>query len=1158
MIQSVDNQAGPAGSRAASLEAILRPARRTRIVDIGANPIDGDPPYRVMLDRGLCQLTGFEPQAAPLSVLNSRKGPHETYLPYAVGDGARHTLNICQKSGMTSLLKPDPKALGMFNLFSRHGLVVGNVEIDTRRLDDIDEVPPIDFLKIDVQGSELSIFRSGRTKLRNAVAIHTEVSFMTVYENQPLFADVDRELRAQGFVPHCFAGVRQVGISPILFEGDPPTPRNQIFEADIVYVRDFSKPELLTTEQLQHLALIAHYCYGSFDLAAFCVHALAARSDGGDLDKRYFDLLVESGLTQRVEIETESSIVSKSTVSLVNLLNEARARHLKGDLADAEELYAGYLDVRPDDTDVLTLLGTLHAQKGDFEKAATLIERSLSIDGSQTFAFNSLGNILNSLGRHGDALAAFDKALALKPDHAPALNNRGTALRALRRSDEALASIDRAIASNPEYAEAFHNRGLALHDLGRLDDALLSFDRAIALRADFWDAYRNRGNALRLLKRFDDALQSYAKAIALNPQSAESHLDEGLALEESGQPLQALARYRQAIALNPALAAAHYNAGNVLMTTHRALEAVACYERAIALRPDYAEAHNNLAGSFRALNRRSDALDAYDRAIAVRPDMAHAHHGRGQILHDLQQHSAALAAFNTTLALAPDRAKAHADRGLVLMDIGRLQDALASFDRALALNPDLPDVRGLRWSVAASLCDWTRRDEDAEALRAALVRGVGVSTPFSLMTVPCSPDLHRRCAEIFVEKYSQLRAAPFKTGASARDKLRIAYVSADFGAHAVASLIAGTIEHHDRTRVEVFGISSGADDRSAMRARLERAFDHFIDITGMSDDKVVTLLRETQIDIAVDLMGFTRGSRLGIFAARAAPIQVNYLGNTGTTGAGFFDYVVADRIVIPEDEYRLYSEKVVYMPITYQPSDSSRPVAQTPPRSAVGLPEDALVFCSFNRPDKIAPEIFDIWMRLLHGAPRSVLWLREWNAASTISLRHHAATRGIAPERIIFAGSVSNEDHLARHRLADLFLDTCPFGAHTTASDALWAGLPLLTCKGDTFAGRVAASLLNAIGLNELVTESLAEYEARALDLANDPAALAGVKDKLQRNRKTHPLFDTARHTRALERAYEHMVEAHRGGRPPSAFAVEEEVSLVSRIETRAAGMSRR
>lgn len=1147
MSETADNKTQTTGPKAATLAQILRPARLTRIVDIGANPIDGEPPYKLMLERGLCHLTGFEPQVAALARLNAAKGKHELYLPFAVGDGTRRTLHICHAPGMTSLLKPNPQVLAMFNRFPALGMVTGSVDIDTRRLDDIDEIETIDLLKIDVQGSELSVFRNGCNKLRNAVAIHTEVSFIPLYENQPTFADIDLELRALGFIPHCFADLRQATVAPIVFDNDPSVARNQIIEADIVYVRDFSKPDLLSTEQLQHLALISHYCYGSYDLAGFCVRALVARGAGNDLDTRYLTSLMQSGRVQRVGIDTAAGpVVSKTEEHLRTLSEEAKARHRNGDLAGAENLYRSYIEASPDNAEMLTLLGTLSAQKGDFQEAIALLERSLGIDGGQWFALNSLGNALNSSGRHSEALEAFDKSLAVKT-HAAAQNNRGTALRGLHRPEDALTSIDEAIVINPEYAEAFHNRGLALCDLHRPEEALESFDRAIEIKGEFPDAHRSRGNALRDLKRFEDALKSYARAIELNPQFAECFLDEGLALEEAGRRADALERYKRATALKPDLPAAHYNAGNVLAAAHRHQEALGCYERAIALKPDYAEAYNNLAGSLRALNRHVDALAASDKAIALKPGFANAHLGRANVLRDMRRHDQALVDFDRVLVLEPACAEAHRDRGIVLLELGRYADALTSFDRALECNPALPELRGLRWGTRLSICDWREIDKEADALRTAVGRRLAVSTPFSFITVPCGPDLQRKCAEAFMEGRFASAPVALRAVGELREpgRIRLAYLSADFRSHAVGFLIAGMIEAHDRDKFEIFGISTGRNDQDPMRARLRAGFEHFMDVTDMSDEAVVSLLRAKQIDVAVDLMGFTRDSRLGVFAARPAPVQVNYLGNPGTMAADFFDYIIADRIVIPESEQRFYSEKVVYMPDTYQCSDSKRVIGRTPSRRAVGLPDDAFVFSSFNRSDKITPEMFDIWMRLLQQTERSALWLRQWNAVAADSLRHHAKARGVAPERLVFAPAIAIADHLARHRLADLFLDTLPFGAHTTASDALWTGLPVLTCEGNTFPGRVAASLLNAIGLPELVTASLGEYEARALELARNPDALASIRRKLQRNRETHPLFDTVRYTRNLEAAYAQMVEHQRSGRAPESFAVQEQGALL-------------
>jgi predicted O-linked N-acetylglucosamine transferase (SPINDLY family) len=357
----------------------------------------------------------------------------------------------------------------------------------------------------------------------------------------------------------------------------------------------------------------------------------------------------------------------------------------------------------------------------------------------------------------------------------------------------------------------------------------------------------------------------------------------------------------------------------------------------------------------------------------------------------------------------------------------------------------------------------------------------------------------------------------------------------------VAFLIAGVFEQHDRKRFEVHALSFGRPDGSETRARLEKGAEHFIDIGDKPDIEVARRLRERNIDIAIDLTGFTKDRRTGIFALRAAPIQVSYLGYPGTMGTDYIDYIIADRVVIPEEEKRHYAEKLVYLPDTYQCNDSKRRIENTTlTRTEAGLPLDGFVFCSFNNNFKIRPEMFDIWMRLLSMVEGSVLWLPEANAAAVRNLRREAVLRGVDEKRLVFAPRLASvEDHLARLRLADLFLDTLPYNAHTTASDALWAGLPVLTCMGATFAGRVAASLLKAIGLPEMVTHSLAEYEAQALDLARNPARLAEVKSKLLRHRSTHPLFDTVRFTRHLEMAYTRMVERHRSGEPPVPFAIE-------------------
>ena len=368
----------------------------------------------------------------------------------------------------------------------------------------------------------------------------------------------------------------------------------------------------------------------------------------------------------------------------------------------------------------------------------------------------------------------------------------------------------------------------------------------------------------------------------------------------------------------------------------------------------------------------------------------------------------------------------------------------------------------------------------------------------------------------------------------------MAYLSADFYAHATAFLMAGVFEHHDRARFETDAVSFSPDDASQMRARLERAFDRFTDVHGMDDAAVAAMLREMEIDIAVDLKGYTGGARPGILAFRPAPVQIHYLAYPGTMGAGFIDYLLADRTVVPEEERKFYMEQIAYLPDSYQCNDSARRISErTATREESGLPESGFVFCCFNSNYKIMPEMFDIWMRLLHAIPGSVLWLLEENPAATANLLREAQTRGVAAERLVFAKRIALPDHLARLRNADLVLDTLPYGAHTTASDALWAGVPVLTCLGSTFAGRVAASLLWALGLPELIAHSRDEYETAARNLARDASALAAIKARLAENRDTYPLFDTARITRNLEAAYTQMWERQQRGMPPASFAVD-------------------
>jgi predicted O-linked N-acetylglucosamine transferase (SPINDLY family) len=634
----------------------------------------------------------------------------------------------------------------------------------------------------------------------------------------------------------------------------------------------------------------------------------------------------------------------------------------------------------------------------------------------------------------------------------------------------------------------------------------------------------------------------YRKALALAPErpSVMNNLAAVLCqLEKYGEAKLLCERLME---MNSEDAVVLLNLGNCQLRLNSAEEALVSYEKALEIRPDYADALANRGNALLKMNRPQEALASCDQALTLKPDFAEALHNRAKALRELKRPQEALVSYERALDIRPVSFDALHGLGNALLDLGRYQDAADGYERALAISPDREYVSGMLAWARMHCCDWRGRSEEVGRLVSAIRAGKRSVLPFVALSITDSPQDQLLCSRTWIGDKFPASPAPFRKGARyRRDRIRVAYLSADFREHVMAYCLLGLFETHDRARFETTAVSFGLDVPSETRSRLKGAFSRFVDVQRKSDREVVQLLRDLEIDIAVDLNGFTTDSRTGIFALRAAPIQINYLGYPGTMGADFIDYIVADRIVIPEQHYPYYSEKVVYLPDTYMVNDSRRIIAdRTPARAEAGLPEQGFVFCSFNNGYKINPTIFDVWTRLLAKVEGSVLWLRGGGKDAMRNLRNEAAFRGIAPERLVFALKAEKiEDHLARHRLADLSLDTLPYNAHATTGDALWAGLPVLTCLGTTFAGRVGASLLKAIGLNELITRSLEEYEALATELAMNPKHLTDIKLKLARNRNTSPLFNTDRFRRHIEAAYTTMWERYQRGEPPESFAVE-------------------
>jgi predicted O-linked N-acetylglucosamine transferase (SPINDLY family) len=507
---------------------------------------------------------------------------------------------------------------------------------------------------------------------------------------------------------------------------------------------------------------------------------------------------------------------------------------------------------------------------------------------------------------------------------------------------------------------------------------------------------------------------------------------------------------------------------------------------------------------------------------------------RANALYSLQRLEEAVASYDRLIALQPADARAHHNRGNALFMLGRHEDAIAGYDRAIALDPNLPSARAQRLHARMHIADWRDFGPEVARLTARIERGEAASNPFAVLALcDCAARQMQAAGNWVREKCPPEAALGALPAPSRRERLRVGYFSAEFHDHATASLTAELFERHDRSRLELIGFSFGPDTKDELRRRVAAAFDRFLDVRGRSDEDIARLARATGIDVAVDLGGFTRGGRPGIFARRAAPVQVSYLGYLGTMSASYMDYLIADEAIIPESHRRHYSEKIVYLP-SYQVNDSRRRIADRRfTRDESGLPPEGFVFCCLNATYKITPGTFDRWMRILRRVPASVLWLLGGSGSVEGNLRREARARGIAPERLVFAVKLPAPEYLARYRTADLFLDTLPYNAGTTASDALWAGLPVLTCTGETFASRVGASLLRAAGLPELIATTEEEYERLAVELAGNPSLLAGIQSKLAGAARTSPLFDAALSTRHLEAAYARMYERYLAGLPP-------------------------
>lgn len=837
----------------------------------------------------------------------------------------------------------------------------------------------------------------------------------------------------------------------------------------------------------------------------------------------------------------------KSTIS--EALALAAGHHQAGRLPEAERIYREILLEDSHNANALHSLGLIAIQTGNRETAIDLIGRAIEIEPELAEAHNNLGNALKAQGTLDEAVACYQQALRIKPDYAEAHSNLGIALKAQGKLDEAVASYREALRIKPDYAKAHNNLGITLKNQGKLDEAVASYQRALEVRPDYAEARYNLGNALIDQGKLDEAAASYRAALQIRPDYAEAHYNLGNALRVRGQFDEAVASYQRALRIKPGFTDAHYFLAVALKQQGKFEEAAASYQRALEIRPNHAKAHNGLGNIHRTQGKADKAVACYQQALLADPDCTEAHSNLGGIFRSQGKHDQAVACYRRALQLQPDYAELHNNLGNSLIDQGKQEEAIASYRRALQIKPSYPTATVALVHQLQHVCDWEGIGDLSrrviEEIDTPSEHGTGHAvSPFSFLALPTptSAKQQQQCARKWVdqrlESAIQLgREMAFAHARGARSRITLGYLSGDFHSHPVAQLIAELFEKHDRGKFAVLAYSYGPDDSSPMRRRLTGAFDRFVDVKDASFVEAAQRIHADGVDILIDLKGYTQGARTQILALRPAPVQVNFLGYPGTMGAPFVDYIVVDDFIVPAEQKVFFTEELASLPGCYQVNDSRREVApRTPSRAECDLPEEGFVFCSFNNSYKITPEVFEVWMRLLEEVPKSVLWLLEGNRFVPANLRSEAEARGVAADRLVFAPRLPLTEHLARHRLADLFLDTFPVNAHTTASDALWLGCPVVTIAGETFVSRVAGSLLRTVGLPELVTTCLDEYEDTALRLARDADQLAQLRARLEANRMTCGLFDAGRFARRLEKAYLRMWEIHASGERPRGF----------------------
>lgn len=804
---------------------------------------------------------------------------------------------------------------------------------------------------------------------------------------------------------------------------------------------------------------------------------------------------------------------SPSSYMLWTLL--AAAQKALGHLAEAEIGFRKVTELNPTHAEGYYNLGiTLHDQ-GKYEAAVLAYQSACALQPNHAVAFYNMGNSLREMGALEKAVSSYRRATEIDPGYGEAYGNLGNTLRQAGDLVGAIAAYEQAIRSKPSYAEGYRNYAIALAELGRNDEAVSSYFAALQINHADADAYKGLGNLFCAQLRFGDAILAYSRALELNQTDCDVCIALGHAFQQNQEIDKAILAYRKAIEIKPASANAYNNLGAALIERGDMNAAIEALDVSILLNPTLAEAYNNQGNAFNKQGKFLDAIASYERSLALDPDNSDTFNNLGTALHSIGRFDDEITAYRRAIEIDPDNASAHNNLAGVMLEIGAHDQAIASYQKALEINPQFATAEAQLLHQQQHVCDF----KAAAALEAASAR-FGIQTepipPFPSLGWSDNPEHQFLRAKKWAQTQLVLAPAPHSIRpANKTGKLRVGFFTADIRPHPMMYCLSGLLGHYDRASTEIIVFHLNRGPSGEWPQKVKDQVDLFIHAETMSDQDLIHCARAQALDVLIDLSGYTAGNRCSVVQARLAPVQVNFLGFPGTMGAEFIDYIIADPIVIPDQERAFYSEKIIYLPHSYFPIDYSKVETADPTnRADHGLPERGVVFCCFNNAYKIGPREFAIWMRLLAQVDGSVLWLLKANAWARDNLIKEAALANIDPSRLIFADKVSIERHLERHRHADLFLDTFNYNAHTTACDALWTGVPLVTKIGRQFSARVAASLLTAAGLPELITASETDYERTSLRLAQSPDILLSLKRKLLQNKDTCPLFDSRRYAR--------------------------------------------